>query len=404
MKIAFISYEYPPDTADGGIATYVQQAASMLQLRGNQVEVFAASRQRSGTETEPSGVVVHRIEHQRARVDFAQPIAQMFANRHQKIGFDVLEGPDYDADSRIAVQLVPEIPLVVKLHTPCVILNQFKQPSLEEVVRKKISLYRRGIKPWVDMERAHALNADEIAAPSHSIGSKLIKIWGLNPHKVNVFPLPYIPSPESLSIPVNTLTNTVSFIGRLEIRKGVIDLAKAIPLILAKQPQTKFRFVGATSGTLNPKQTMLEYLQELLQPYLKSVEFTGKLPPDRIPSILSSTDVCVFPSIWENFPYVCLEAMAAGRGVVGSSSGGMAEMINSDAVGRLVPPQSPEKIAQAVVELLAAPQLRQQIGDAARARVMELCNLERVGSLQEASYRRAIAQKKANSLSADRHY
>ena len=394
MKIAFISYEYPPDTADGGIATYVKQAANMLQIRGNQVEVFAASRQRSGTETEPSGVVVHRIEHQHQRVDFAEPIAQMFARRHQEIGFDVLEGPDYDADSRLAVQLVPDIPLVVKLHTPGAILDQFHKPSLEQVVRKKISLYRRGINPWVDMERAHAMNADEIAAPSQSIGSKLIKIWGLNPQKVNVFPLPYIPSPESLNIPVNTLTNTVSFIGRLEIRKGVMDLARAIPLILAKQPQTKFRFVGATGNTLNPQQSMLEYLQELLQPYLKSVEFTGKLPPEQIPEVLSNTDICVFPSLWENFPYVCLEAMAAGRGIVGSNSGGMAEMLNSEAVGRLVPPQSPEKIAQAVVELLAAPQLRQELGNAARARVLAQFSIERIGSLQEASYRRAIAQKK----------
>lgn len=198
-------------------------------------------------------MVVHRIKHEIHKVDFAQPIVQMFADRHRKIGFDVLEGPDYDADSRLAVQLVPDIPLVVKLHTPWAILNQFKKPSLEEVVRKKISLYRRGINPWVDMERAHALTADEIAAPSQSIGSKLIKLWRLNPQKVNVFPLPYIPSPESLNIPVNTLTNTVSFIGRLEIRKGVMDLALAIPLILAKHPQTKFRFVGATSGTLNPQ-------------------------------------------------------------------------------------------------------------------------------------------------------
>lgn len=139
---------------------------------------------------------------------------------------------------------------------------------------------------------------------------------------------------------------------------------------------------------------MLEYLQELLQPYLNSIEFTGKLPSEQIPSALSNTDICVFPSLWENFPYVCLEAMAAGRGIVGSSSGGMAEMLNSDAVGRLVPPQSPEKIAQAVGELLSAPQLRQQLGNAARARVLAQFSMERIGSLQEASYRRAISQKK----------
>lgn len=91
--------------------------------------------------------------------------------------------------------------------------------------------------------------------------------------------------------------------------------------------------------------------------------------------------------------------MAAGRAIVGSSAGGMAEILNSNEVGRLVPPKSPEKIAQAVLELLAAPQLRQQLGYAARARVIEQYNIERIGSLQEASYRRAIAHKKAKGLS-----
>ncbi len=395
MKIAFITFEYPPDTADGGIATYVKQAANILQLRGNQVEVFAASRQRSATETEPNGVVVHWLKQENLRVDFAQPIAQVFANRHKEIGFDVLEGPDYGADTRFATSLVPDIPLVIKLHTPEAILSQLDKPTLREILRRKRDFYRRGISPFVDIERVHTLAADEIAAPSQSIGNKLINLWGLDPKKVNIFPLPYIPSPESLNIPVDTLTNTVSFIGRLEIRKGVLDLAKAIPLILAKQPQTKFRFVGGYSKSPNPQQNMSEYLSDLLRPYLNCIEFTGRLPLEQIPSALSATDICVFPSLWENFPYVCLEAMAAGRGVVGSSSGGMAEMIGSDRVGRLVPPRSPEKIAQAVVELLNAPQLRQQLGSAARARVMEQFNMERIGSLQEASYRRAIAQKKA---------
>ena len=59
MRIAFVSYEYPPDTAYGGIATYVYQAAKMLRERGHQVEVFAASPNRAGTETE-NGFLVHR--------------------------------------------------------------------------------------------------------------------------------------------------------------------------------------------------------------------------------------------------------------------------------------------------------------------------------------------------------
>src|ERR1051326_7229566 len=97
MRIAFVSYEYPPDTADGGIATYVQQAAQMLQMRGHEVEVFAASRERTHSCIE-KGVAVHRIlEHDRTA--FAGKIAPVFIERHASSLFDVLEGPDFNADA-----------------------------------------------------------------------------------------------------------------------------------------------------------------------------------------------------------------------------------------------------------------------------------------------------------------
>ena len=118
MKIAFISYEYPPDTAYGGIATYIHQAAKMLSRRGHHVEVFAASPFRSGTEDE-DGLLVHRICEKRQK-NFFGPIAQIFADRHAEVEFDVLEGPEYSADASEAVRLVPDIPLVIKLHTPSI--------------------------------------------------------------------------------------------------------------------------------------------------------------------------------------------------------------------------------------------------------------------------------------------
>ena len=68
MKIALISYEYPPDTAYGGIATYVEQAARMLSERGHYVEVFAGSERRAQSSDE-SGILTHRIlEHDPARL------------------------------------------------------------------------------------------------------------------------------------------------------------------------------------------------------------------------------------------------------------------------------------------------------------------------------------------------
>ena len=50
MRIAYISFEYPPDNVAGGIATYVHQAAHLMVARGHGVEVFAASDRRIETE------------------------------------------------------------------------------------------------------------------------------------------------------------------------------------------------------------------------------------------------------------------------------------------------------------------------------------------------------------------
>jgi glycogen synthase len=282
MKIALISYEYPPDTSDGGIATYVQQASRMLQKRDHALE---------------------------------------------------------------------------------------------------------------DPERRHPLQADAIAAPSQAIAETVARLWKLDTRKVHLFPSPYLPAPELLKIPFRTETRRVVFMGRLEARKGVLDLAKAIPLVLKQYPEAKFRFVGRSGQSPNPKQTLRQYLEANLSACRPAVEFTGGVPLDQVPSMLSDADIGAIPSLWDNFPSVCLEAMAAGRGVIASKAGGRAEMIDSDAVGRLVEPKHPQDIAQAAIELLQNPSLRMRLGTAARARVLQEYSLERVAAQQEQTYRQAIAAK-----------
>ncbi len=111
--------------------------------------------------------------------------------------------------------------------------------------------------------------------------------------------------------------------------------------------------------------------------------------------IFRQMDITVLPSLWENFPNACLEAMAAGRGVVGSSAGGMAQQLDEGKVGLLVPPKHPEAIAEAVCTLLANPVLRQELGRKARERVLSEYSADRIGLLMEQSYEQAIRQQKA---------
>ncbi|MEM9137307.1 MAG: glycosyltransferase family 4 protein, partial [Cyanobacteria bacterium P01_F01_bin.42] len=152
-------------------------------------------------------------------------------------------------------------------------------------------------------------------------------------------------------------------------------------------------FIGSDHPFSSLQPSCKAYLQSILADDLDAVEFTGKVSLHEIPQYLEQTDICVFPSLWENFPNVCLEAMAAGRGVVGSSAGGMAEMLDNGRVGMLVPPDNSDAIANAIMALLSSPEQRMEFGRKARARIISEYSLEGLGQHLERSYQRAIRRR-----------
>jgi glycogen synthase len=408
VKIAFVFYEYPPDTADGGIATYLWQAARLLCARGHHVEVFAGARGREGRFDDGDGVIVHRIacaDGERAR--FYRPVATAFEQRHAEVDFDVVEGADYLADARDIPACCPEIPLVVRLHTGTYLLNRLNRPYASPIFKLRVLLgaWRRKMRPFWDsdkardVERLHALDADHVTSPCSAMSNEMISVWDLDRQRVTLLPPPYVPPQALLDVPVETHTNTVTFLGRLEVRKGVLDLAGAIPRILRRHPQVRFRFVGRPHHySPEPGLDMRQYLERELACYGEAVEFAGRVSLDQVPDVLARTDVCVFPSVWEAWGYVCAEAMAAARGVVGSNAGGIADLLAPDSqgkkVGLLVPPNRPQRLAKAVCELLDQPQLRLEMGRRARQRIIEEFGAETMGPRMEECFRRAIEHRR----------
>lgn len=401
MHIAFISYEYPPDTADGGIATYVQEASRLLRRRGHEVEVFAGSREREGL-TEQEGVRIYRTLASTRDV-FSEQVAPIFTARHHSAPFDVMEGADFRAEARFARRAVPQVPLVVRLHTPQFLVHRVRDLHQHGPLRDRMRrrALRHGEKPrWNpysrehDAERLWLLEADEVVGISRSITEMMTRLWHLPPERICRIPNPYTPSAALLQIPIETDTRTVTYLGRLESRKGALEMAAAIPLVLHRFPAARFRFVGRASP-ISPRHAldMRAYLEARLQAERHAVEFVGHVPLEQVPLILAQTDLCVFPSWWENFPYVCLEAMAAGRGVVGSRAGGMREMLDEGNAGEVVMPGNPHRIARAILRLLEDPERRMRLGTAARARLQTEYCAERIGPMMEASYLRAIRRK-----------
>lgn len=121
------------------------------------------------------------------------------------------------------------------------------------------------------------------------------------------------------------------------------------------------------------------------------VRFLGAVARDQIPELVGQADLAVCLPWYEPFGIVPLEVMAAGKPVVGTAVGGLLDTIVHGQTGLLVPPRQPGRAAAAVRRLLDAPDLRRQMGRAARERVRSQYDWRRVAGATEAVYRRMLA-------------
>lgn len=147
----------------------------------------------------------------------------------------------------------------------------------------------------------------------------------------------------ALGLPAGPL---VLYVGNLKPEKGVVELARAWPLVVAKAPDAKLAIVGG--GPLRDE------LEKLL-PATSGATLYGPQPLPQIPTWMAAADLLVLPSHVEGTPNVVLEALASGRRVVASAVGGVPDLITSPTLGALVPPREPEALADALASALATP-------------------------------------------------
>lgn len=412
MRIAFISFEFPPATARGGIATYTAQAADMMARRGHEVEVFAGGDE-DASLTMLSGVRVHTVKclnHCR----FSFPAGLAFAARHAEKPFDVVEAPEYQAEAEVAIRLVPDVPLVIRMHSPSELLARINTPQWERNIgfSQAFSQYRMLAGAWrrqhplpslhlanpsivrgretENRELAVAREADEIVAPSVALTRHAVDAWGLPHERVSHLPNPFIPSGELLQVPPVSEAPIVGFYGRLEVRKGILSLGRAIPEIVKSCPSVRFLFIGKSEVLDRSGTDAADQLGRICARLGAAAEFPGYQPLHRMPEWLAASRVAVFPSVWENFPYVCLEAMAAGRAVVASRAGGMADMIESGQNGLLHDSGDHRHLASQVIRLLKDVSLCRNMGRAAKNSVLARYSVEALGVRYEECYQRAI--------------
>jgi glycosyltransferase involved in cell wall biosynthesis len=100
-----------------------------------------------------------------------------------------------------------------------------------------------------------------------------------------------------------------------------------------------------------------------------AVRFLG--PRRDVPALLGAADVVVVPSTWEGQPLIVQEALRAGRPLVATLVGGIADLTGDDGAV-LVPPGDPETLAAAITRILDDPEAAARLAAAARARAVRL--------------------------------
>jgi glycosyltransferase involved in cell wall biosynthesis len=179
---------------------------------------------------------------------------------------------------------------------------------------------------------------------------------------------------------IDDQTEVLVHVGRQEYQKGQRYLLEA----MASLAGLRDRVVLLIAGREGHVSAELRELHERLA-LGRRVRFLGHR--DDIPELLAAADVFVFPSLYEGLGGAVIEAMALGLPVIASDLPALREVIENDRSGLLVPPRSPEAIAEALTTVLNDPDRARAMGTRGREIFTERFTLERSALRMLALYR-----------------
>jgi glycosyltransferase involved in cell wall biosynthesis len=181
----------------------------------------------------------------------------------------------------------------------------------------------------------------------------------------------------------------VGFVGRFSPGKGVEELLHAAQRVTQRHPEVRFLIVGEASHGEESYGHAIHDLAGQLG-LRDAAVFMGYR--NDVPAVMASFDILAFPSHAESFGVVLIEAMAMGKPVVSTNCDGVLDIVVDGMTGIYVPPKDAGALADGLERLVTDPSLRRQMGDAGRARVLQLFDRNVQLDLLEEVYYRLLKQ------------
>lgn len=395
MKIAVFVYEYPPKIV-GGLGTYAAEITRKFVLNDHDVTVFTMNDDQGGLSTREiwRGIEIHRPLH----LDISDSLPDVIAEDIRKWGrgihlFGKLMVYNYLSAAKLVNELIKKENMkfdVVVAHDWLSIMGGItvkRETGLPLAFHVHSTEYGRTMGNGSDVVSNIELRggnmADMIVTVSYAMKDELVQLGfpkekihvsynGVDPNKYNPQDVTAEQTRKIRALyGIKDDDLMILFLGRLVGVKGIDKLIMAMPHILPKYPNAKLVIVGV--GDLE------EYLQNLvrtirLENYVRfRFDF---IPEEERIQHYAACDIAVFPSLYEPFGIVALEAMAMEKPVVVGAAGvsGMREIViccGEEQCGYHVNPNNPSDIAWGILNALESPEKRKWLGQNGRKRVLK---------------------------------
>jgi glycogen synthase len=374
MNILELSWEYPPYLV-GGMGQHIAglvPALGGLNTTFGPIQIDLVTTRFAGGESREQlnqYVTVHRVD--------LPPINPMDSYNY------VIADNDYLAE--YAASLVESKQYqIVHIHdwltgaAGVALKNRFKVPLLvtmhaTERGRQQGYLASERSRRIDRLERDICHEAWKVIACSEYMASELHRYFGTPYDKIVVVPNGFDLSAHVLDSEEKKAAlrrayapddeRLLLYVGRIAHEKGVHVLIEAMPAILAEYPNTRLLVAGKNGRRLAPQAEQLGVAH--------AVQFLGFISDERRDHLYQVVDAAIFPSLYEPFGIVALEAMGLGCSVIASNVGGLNEVVQHLEDGLKIYPDDPASIAWAVGELFRDPVSAQERKERAKRKVRE---------------------------------
>lgn len=392
MKILMLSWEYPPRVV-GGISRVVHDLSHRLYQDGHEVTVITYRDGDVPYFENDKGVQVHRVDNfMISSNNFIDWIMQLNFNMIAKAGeliskgekFDVIHAHDWlTAYAAKTLKSSFGVPLISTIHAT----EAGRNSGIQGETQKYIN----------DTEWMLTYESSEVIVNSNYMKNELQRLFGLPYEKINV-----VPNGVNINL-FNDIERDydfrrkyamdnekiILFMGRLVYEKGIQNLIAAMPKILDNYHDAKLVICGK-GGMIDELRAEANALG-----LGNKVYFAGYMNSKNVQKMYKCADISVFPSTYEPFGIVALEAMLSGTPVVVSDIGGLNEIVDHGINGMKSYAGNPNSLADSILALLFDQKLCNTVVKNAQAKVKKDYNWQKIAQDTHFTYQKAICETMA---------